>query len=187
MPKTRDPRLIEILDVRGLLLVFRSTGQVSPTGAHPRPCVGRAALPAAILIGYPPEMACYLGVLIEQSLSNPRFVDSVQVIHRERDPHGTWVFLVVRIAHESARTTFTSLQSAIAKDRPWYAHFFRGEELVVVYPDRVYWMSTDPETWTDALDHGRRLGIPPGQLDFMPHTTDQAKERFGIDLTALDD
>ncbi len=130
-------------------------------------------------------MSCYYGIVIEQSLSDPALADSFEVIHRARESKDSWCFLIVRVQREIADATFARLQSALAKGRPWYAHFFCGEELVVVFSDAVLRMRRDPATWSEALSHGLGLGIPECQLDFQPHTLDGLRARFGIDPAVL--
>lgn len=124
-------------------------------------------------------MVPYVGVLIEQSLAEPAGLCGIEVLRRQRDPHGTWVFLLVRVRGGQERETFAGLQTALRKDGPWYAHFFRGDQLVVIYRDAIFTMSVDAETWGPAIDHGRRLGFPAEQLDFVPHTPAQVEARFG--------
>lgn len=126
------------------------------------------------------RMPSYLGVVVEQSLADRSFLDTVEVVHRERDPNGTWVFLLVRVPEAKGAAAFARLRAALHQDVPWYAHFFRGTELVVVFGDAVVSMTTDPATWGPALAHGARLGIPEAQLDFVPHTIEQVAERFAI-------
>ena len=103
-------------------------------------------------------MTPYVGVLIEQSLADPASLRGINVLRRQRDPHGAWVFLLVRVPGPQERETFAALQAALRKDGCWYTHFFRGEELVVIYRDATFTMSVDPATWGPAIDHGRRLG-----------------------------
>lgn len=131
-----------------------------------------------------PSMSPYLGVIIEQSLADPSYLDEVEVVRRQRDPGGSWVFLLVRVPEARAREAFARLRAALPPDERWYAHFFRGSELVVVFRDAVLSMTTDPATWTEAVAHGRALGIPAEQLDFVPHTPAQVKARFGDDVLA---
>ena len=50
----------------------------------------------------------------------------------------------------------------------FYAHFYRGPELIIVFGDRLFRVGIDPSTWREAIEHGRRLGIAKGQLDFSP-------------------
>lgn len=129
-------------------------------------------------------MSSWLGVVIEQSLSDPSVLDTIEVVHRARDPHGTWVFLLVRVPEAERAAALARLQRALAQDAPWYVHFFRATELVVVFRDAIVSMTTDPATWGPALAHGARHGIPAAQLDFDPHTLAQVEARFGILPTA---
>ncbi len=124
-------------------------------------------------------MASFVGVLIEQSLADPAGLRGVEVLRRQRDPRGTWVFLLVRVLGALEYETFAGLQAALRRDGAWYCHFFRGDELVVIYRDAILTMSVEPTTWGPAIDHGRRLGIPAEQLDFVPHTPAEVEARFG--------
>ena len=65
-------------------------------------------------------------------------------------------------------------------DDGWYAHFFRGMELIVVYQDRLFSVSVDSSTWEEPLGHGRAHGIPMEQLDFHPRTVIDARSFFGV-------
>jgi hypothetical protein len=57
----------------------------------------------------------------------------------------------------------------------YYAHFYRGRELIIVYRDRVFRVTTDPATWKAAIEHGRELGIAERQLDFSPHRVEDER------------
>jgi hypothetical protein len=134
------------------------------------------------LVQSPAVASTYLGVLIEQSLRDPSFLDTVEIVHRQRAPHGSWVFLLVRVPRERSTAVFKRLQSALNPGQ-WYAHFFDGDDLAVVYPDAVFSMKTDPATWSGARAHGLGLGIPEAQLDYCPHTIAKANDRFGTALS----
>lgn len=50
----------------------------------------------------------------------------------------------------------------------WYAHFWEGDRLIVVYDDAVFEASrSDPATWQNAVAHGRSQGIADEELDFL--------------------
>ena len=50
----------------------------------------------------------------------------------------------------------------------WYAHFWRGDRMVVIYCDARFEVHrSDRSTWTPAIEHGRGKGIPDEQLDFL--------------------
>lgn len=65
-------------------------------------------------------------------------------------------------------------------DDGWYAHFFRGMELIVVYQDRLFSVTVDLSTWEEPIGHGLALGIPMEQLDFHPRTVIDARSFFGV-------
>jgi hypothetical protein len=50
----------------------------------------------------------------------------------------------------------------------YYVHFYRDDEVIVAFKDKVLHMTTDKSTWKDVIVHGRGLGIPEKQLDFFP-------------------
>jgi cupin fold WbuC family metalloprotein len=50
----------------------------------------------------------------------------------------------------------------------WYAHFWRGESLIVIFCDaRFHLRRADRASWAPAIEHGRAKGIPEDQLDFL--------------------
>jgi hypothetical protein len=49
----------------------------------------------------------------------------------------------------------------------WYAHFWRDDQLLVVYDDARFSMHRhDQVTWQPAVDHGLQQGLRPECLDF---------------------
>ena len=75
-----------------------------------------------------------------------------------------------------------SLQMNMVTDGKWYAHYFRGQELVVVFPDFVFKVRLDRSTWGPVLEHGLKKGIPLEQLDFNPATSQGVAEFFGLQI-----
>jgi hypothetical protein len=128
----------------------------------------------------------FFGIVIEQSLGDPAFAETLDVVQRKRDPDGSWVFLLVRIAPERLFTELERIRQAIASDQPWYAHFFSREQIAVIFSDAVICMTTDIASWKPAIDHGLARGIPTEQLDFWPHSAEQVEEMLGVSLADLD-
>jgi hypothetical protein len=53
--------------------------------------------------------------------------------------------------------------------RGFYCHFYRGEELVVVFKERIFKANAcDKSTWAEILEYGKSIHIPEAQLDFLP-------------------
>jgi len=55
------------------------------------------------------------------------------------------------------------------KKQEFYFHFYRDNELIIVYKDKIFKISPDKSTWIDAITYGKRLNISEKQLDFIPN------------------
>ena len=122
----------------------------------------------------------YMGVVVDRSLKNDNGFNGLNVIsHRQV---GSWGLMLVSVSDEEFTALVDTLQNSMIniQDGCWYAHFFRGAELVVVYQDRVFPVTVDPSTWTDAVKYGFEHGIPTEQLDFHPRTVKDAFSYFGV-------
>ncbi len=123
-------------------------------------------------------MADFLGIVIDQSLLNKDFINHMDVVARRQV--GAWGFLLVSVPKQEMHTRIAALQQSMVdiKEGGWYAHFFRDDELIVVYQDRVFHTTVDPETWSPSIQHGLNNGIPREQLDFTPRTRTDAWAYF---------
>jgi hypothetical protein len=123
-------------------------------------------------------MEDYLGVVVRESLQDPSLTPPV-IASKRGD---RWTLLLVRIPAEELQREVEVVRSNLDRTECWYSHFFRDDELVVVFDDEVFWVSSDPDTWGSALRHGRERGVPDDQLDFLPRTAAGAEGEFGVRL-----
>lgn len=95
---------------------------------------------------------------------------------------GGWEFILISISPDQFADAVATLQDSMVNihDDCWYAHFFRGSELIVVYQDRVFSVTVDPLTWEDPIEYGREHCVPREQLDFQPRTVVDARSFFGV-------
>ena len=110
------------------------------------------------------------GVLISESLIEPSRINSFEVFKAaisRRDlglgggKKGRW-----HLYHVYA--TDSQVAKLMRQIKPgWYAHFWRGKALTVVFLGRRFLMDTDNKsTWRKAVEYGRSIGIPENELDF---------------------
>ncbi len=46
--------------------------------------------------------------------------------------------------------------------------FWKGNKIVVVYNNKQFeLLKTDKSTWKEAIEHGKKQGIPENELDFL--------------------
>lgn len=123
------------------------------------------------------HMGDYLGILVEQSLRDPAITQAFRIVSVKRGKF--WVFLLHSVPSDDFERHVKLIQSNMVTDGHWYAHYFRDDELVVVYRDAIFHVLTDPASWGPAIEHGLASGIPREQLDFQPRTQSDVEQFFG--------
>jgi hypothetical protein len=115
----------------------------------------------------------YHGIIVNLSQRDRTILRSLSVIGRRRLLFGLITLYKVAVGDGQLSEVIGRLQANMAdrvlfKKMNFYAHFYRGNELIIVYRDRVFPVTIEKSTWTEAIAHGMSLGIPAGQLDFYP-------------------
>jgi len=115
----------------------------------------------------------YHGIIINLSLKNKSAIQSLDVIGRKQVFLNWLVLLKVAVREQDLEVTIQALQTNMM-DRfgfcspHFYCHFYRADDLIIVFKNRIFRVKTDPATWPEVLAYGRSLGIPAKQLDFAP-------------------
>jgi len=113
----------------------------------------------------------YKGVIIAEGLDDPTIINKFTVYKAkitkdnmavDYEGHlGRWHIYHV----ECSKKEIDELQLHILKG--WYAHFWKGDKIIVVYNDRQFeLLKNDKSTWKAAIEHGRLQRIPEDELDF---------------------
>lgn len=50
----------------------------------------------------------------------------------------------------------------------YYVHFYRNQELIVVFPQKTFTLTPERESWRPAVEYGKAVGIPEEELNFKP-------------------
>lgn len=103
------------------------------------------------------------GVIVENSLADTSILAEAEVVRTWED--GGWKLHEVRVSREWAEKFGTYLS-----DGPWYVHFWEPDsnEVLVVFRDKNFVIRRfDKGTWGEAIGHGKSIGIPEEQLDFL--------------------
>jgi hypothetical protein len=81
-----------------------------------------------------------------------------------------WTLLKVGIEAKAISSVIREIQLNLLTENgvPYYAHFYRDEELIIVFPDRAFHISPDENSWNEAVSYGESLGVPRAELDFGP-------------------
>jgi hypothetical protein len=103
------------------------------------------------------------GTVVENSLTDTAVLKKLDIKKTWTD--GNWTLHDVRLSPKDASSFGKSLS-----DGPWYVHFWEegSDTTLVVFKDKSFSIQqSKPETWTDAVEYGKSIGIPKEQLDFV--------------------
>jgi hypothetical protein len=125
-------------------------------------------------------MTKFAGCIIEESLSDHTVLDEVTITSTRVEPvtpnHQTpwidqWTLHQVEVSADRAAEVAEWLSRAIDPEHShaWYADFADATTHYVVFRGRVFKVDRSrPEEYEGVVEYGRRIGIPPHQLDFSP-------------------
>lgn len=116
----------------------------------------------------------YHGIIVNISQRDRSIFGSLEVIGTKRLLFGLLILHKVRVRENEIDELIKTVQANMVykilfKKQEFYAHLYRNDELIIVYRERVFRVSTDRASWGEALEYGRRLGIVERQLDFIPN------------------
>lgn len=108
-----------------------------------------------------------LGTVVEESLEDSRVLNNSHIlsarITSEDNPVKRWHLYKVEATPEQLQKL-----SAVLKPREWYAHFWSGGKMIVVFRGKTFEQKVDDKsTWESAIQYGLSIGIPKEQLDFL--------------------
>ncbi len=104
----------------------------------------------------------YKGTIIENSLADKEILKKLKI--EKSYSTSKWNLHDVFVTEDQIPELSRSLD-----DGPWYIHLWKPEhdEVKVVFKDKIFNIKySDKSTWTDAVAHGKSIGIPDEQLDF---------------------
>ncbi len=105
----------------------------------------------------------YKGTIVENSLADKGVLGQLQIVKTWNS--SKWVLHDVLVREEQ----FEELKNSIAEG-PWYMHFWipGGDEIKIVFRNKIFnFVASNKETWKEAVEYGKSIGIPEGQLDFV--------------------
>jgi len=110
----------------------------------------------------------YHGIIIEEGLGDRSVLAGMRILGSKRA--GTWTLLKVDVDEARIEELIGLVQKnlRIEKGVPFYAHFYRRGELIVVFPEKIFHLKPDKVTWKSAVNYGKSKGIPEEELDFKP-------------------
>lgn len=114
-------------------------------------------------------MLTWHGIIVDKSLQDPRIINDFKILGQkiaDDDPNDIWTLYRIEVKMHQIDRVIKRVQQNLKEG--WYVHFYKDKNLIVVFKDRIFRVTTNPETWKTILLYGKSLHIPADQLDFFP-------------------
>ena len=110
----------------------------------------------------------YHGIIVREGIRDKTIFHRMTMLGTKTGQN--WTLLKVGIEAKSISQVIREIQPNLLTENgvPYYAHFYNDEELIVVFPEKVFHVSPDKNSWRDAISYGESLGVPRAELDFRP-------------------
>lgn len=111
-------------------------------------------------------MSEYHGIIIREGLRDRSILGQMKILGMKRTEE--WTLLRVGVNKDKVNEIIKIVQKNLLTNPVYYAHFYRNKELIVVFPRRIFHLTTNKETWKPAIEYGKCVGVPEDELDFKP-------------------
>jgi hypothetical protein len=120
------------------------------------------------------------GIIFKRSQRDQSVFNDLNIIGRRNVIPGIIVLFKVEVPSSALELLIQKLQANMAKRflyliHEFSFHFYRGNELINVFRNKVFRVTTDRSSWIDVVEHGKIPGIPAKQLDFIPYKVEDEK------------
>lgn len=114
-------------------------------------------------------MKNYHGILIDAAFDDPTYPEKFKLYAKRISVSTGWILFGVEIPEAELAGKVLEIQQYFKSDKPYYAHFYNDEKLIVVFKEKVFTVTPHKTSWNPVIEYGVSLGIPKAQLDFWPN------------------
>ncbi len=120
----------------------------------------------------------YHGNLLDVEFKDPKFLNKFKVFAKRKSNRNPWIMYGIVVSANKIKGVIKNVQKNLLSDKPYYAHFYREGELIVVFKKKVFRVTPDKSTWSEIIEYGRGLGIPDDQLVFAPNKLEEEESYY---------
>jgi len=110
----------------------------------------------------------YHGIIVEESLTDKALLSRMKILGKRFYQKNDFTVLRVEINKDKIEEFIELVRKNLRTKPAFYAHFYRDDELIVVFPSKIFRIKPEKGTWKEAIEYGKSVGVPEEQLDFHP-------------------
>jgi len=110
----------------------------------------------------------YHGIIVDVSQKDKIIFRKLNILGKKKVDD--WVMYKVEVSFNDLDKVIGELQDNLVDG--FYFHFYKGDELIVVFKEKLFKVNIGKSNWSEVIEYGMSLGIPKEQLDFYPCRAD---------------
>lgn len=109
----------------------------------------------------------YHAILLDLEFKDANFIKRWKELGRKHSRTNPWTLIKAEVPESRLNELIEDGQKALVGPA-YYFHAYRDDELVVIFPEKIFKVTTNKDSWAELIKYGLSLGIPEEQLDFKP-------------------
>jgi len=107
------------------------------------------------------------GIIVDKSLKNRKLIKKLKVIG-SRKTSNNWLLLKISFPKEKLEKMIKLIQESLVTRKGYYAHFYASNKVIVIFKDKIFYVTPNKRSWKPIIDYGVSLKIPKYQLNMKP-------------------
>ncbi len=79
-----------------------------------------------------------------------------------------WTVVQIGVPEADINRAVELIQASLIDEPTYFAHLYNEDRVIIVFPDKVFEATLDPDSWKEAIKYGVDKGVPKDELDFAP-------------------
>lgn len=109
----------------------------------------------------------YHGILLDLEFKDKEFLKRFKILGKKKSSENPWFLFRVEVPAEELEKIIGETQDQMVEGA-YYCHFYRDNELIVIFKEKIFKVTPDKSTWDEIINYGLSLGIPEKQLSMSP-------------------
>jgi hypothetical protein len=109
----------------------------------------------------------YHGILLDMAFQDKAYPEKFKVFSKITS--GDWTLYGVEIEADGLKKIVSDIRENMRSDQGYYLHLYNDEDLIVIFKNRVFEVTSHESSWGKVIEYGKQSGIPDVQLDFWPN------------------
>lgn len=122
----------------------------------------------------------YHGIVLDKQFKNINVIKSFKIFAKRKSTNNEWVLYGIVVEDQDLDQTILHIQNSLVTKKPYYAHLYNDNKLIVIFKSKVFYAKPHKSTWNEITDYGIELKIPKEQLDFWPNRFQDEVHYFNL-------